>query len=149
MKTRTILKWASAPLLMSGFLLANAAQSQAAVTCVVTHSAPASVNVGESLGVTFSADVSGTPNANHECTIKDLVYSWTATVTGSDGGTATYSGTGPSASISHVANNLCQSYTVSASFSVSYNTSSECQVGGSSVNGSDSAGIEVNATPCS
>ena len=129
-------------------LLLPAKTSQAAVSVVVTvTSAPQSVKVGDPITVGFSATKSGAPDDHNECQISNLRYSWVYTVTGSDGGVVTYNLSGPSASATHTANALCQSYTVTGTCTVSYDSSPECG-GGGSATGSASADVEVTGTPC-
>lgn len=148
-KRKELLRMLYSLLIVVSALLVGTKQSRADVSVAVTHSGPDYVNVGDSLSsIVFAANVVGKPNGNNECEIKNLSYSWTLTVTGSDAGVRTYNSTGPSASAPHMANELCQSYSISASCTVSYNTTPECGVVESNATNADSARVAVEGTPC-
>lgn len=155
-RTRKWLPLGAAPLSLGLALLVPVRASWAAVEAVVTVvSAPQSVRVGENFAVTFAADTTGRPNNDNECQINNKHYNWTYTVTGSNGGVVNYplAGqppfTGSTVSQPHTANNNCQSYTVSATCAISYDTSPECGGNASAEGASDTpVTIQVMETAC-
>ena len=140
--------------MVSLMIAPRAAKAEVSTSVSVVGAPPQSVRVGHTFTVTFRADANGKPNEHNECEIlgNSLRYAWTITVTGSDGGVATYSGSGSTGSAVHTANNLCQHYDVSATCTISYDTSPECEVPGNTgttaPGNSGSVVIPVSDTPC-
>lgn len=154
-KKRKNRQWILGSLVVVASLALSAAESRADVTVSVTHNAPLKVTANDLISFTFSADLTGQPNPNNECVAKAVSYVWSGSINGgqkdSNGNPIiiSLSGTGATLPVSHTAHPDCQSYSISASCTITYSTSPECQPASTqATSGSSSATIEVDETPC-
>lgn len=143
-QTRRRLSWGAATLALTAALLLPAQSSHAAVTAVVTGSAPSSVAAGQPFTASFSATTSGQPNNNNECQISNLSYAWSFTC--SNGGVVNPSVNGATAT-AQVSGSAGQSYTITGTCIVSYDASAECG-GASNAQGSASTTTQVEPESC-